>query len=84
VVFDGTRAPDQRVRVYTNGTFDVAAAETAASIAPHTAPLRIGCMPSPGSGTMQYFVGLLDEVAIWTRALTDPEIAQWYTSTMPR
>jgi hypothetical protein len=84
VVFDGTRPPDQRVRVYTNGSFDVAAPETAASIAPHTAPLRVGCIPSPSAGTMQYFVGLIDEVAVWTRALTDPEIAQWYTSTKPR
>ena len=25
----------------------------------------------------------IDEVAVWTRALTDPEIAQWYTSTKP-
>jgi len=33
---------------------------------------------------MQYFVGLLDEVAVWTRALSDPEIAQWYTTTKPR
>ena len=84
VVFDGTRAPDQRVRVYTNGSFDVAAAETAASITPHTSPLHIGCLPSPGSQTMQYFVGLIDEVAIWTRALSDPEITQWYTATRPR
>ena len=84
VVFDGTRAADQRVRVYVNGSFDLAAAETAASIAPHTAPLRVGCMPSPSNQTMQYFVGLLDEVAIWTRALSDPEITQWYSATKPR
>jgi hypothetical protein len=84
VVFDGTKSPDQRVRVYVNGTFDLAAAETAASIAPHTAPLRVGCLPSPSSQTMQYFVGLLDEVAVWTRALSDPEIAQWFAATKPR
>jgi Concanavalin A-like lectin/glucanases superfamily len=84
VVFDGTRAPDQRVRVYTNGTFDIAAAETAASITPHTSPLHIGCLPSPSAQTMQYFVGLIDEVAVWTRALSDVEIAQWYTATRPR
>jgi hypothetical protein len=84
VVFDGTRAPAQRVRVYVNGSFDVAAPEAAASIAPHTSPLQIGCLPSPSNQTMQYFVGLLDEVAIWTRALSDAEIVQWHGLTRPR
>lgn len=84
VVFDGTRAPDQRVRVYIDGSFDVVGAEAAASIAPYTAPLQVGCMPSPSNQTMQYFVGLIDEVAVWTRALSDPEIVQWYTATKPR
>ena len=80
----GGRAGRRRGRVDVNGSFDLAAAETAASIAPHTAPLRVGCLPSPSSSTMQYFVGLLDEVAVWTRALTDAEITQWYAATRPR
>jgi len=84
VVYDGARPADQRVRVYTNGAFDIAGAESAATIPPHNAPLYVGCLPSPSNQTMQYFVGLIDEVAVWNRALTDAEITQWYNATRPR
>jgi len=83
VVYDGSRAQAERVRVFVDGGIDVAGSEMAASIAPHTSPLQIGCMPSPSSQTMQYFRGSLDEVAIWTRALSDPEVGQWFTATKP-
>ena len=33
--------------------------------------------------TQQNFLGEIDEVVIWNRALSDAEIAQWYTNTKP-
>ena len=33
--------------------------------------------------TQQNFIGELDEVVIWNRALTDAEITRWYTVTKP-
>lgn len=81
VIFDGTRPAAQRARIYINGSFDVSAPETAATLSPFTAPLAVGCLPSPSGN--QNFIGQLDEVAVWNRALSDPEITQWYMATRP-
>lgn len=85
VVFDGTRAQAQRVRVYVNGSLDVTMPETSATLTPYTSTLHVGCMPAPTASppTQQNFIGELDEVVIWNRALTDAEITQWYTNTKP-
>ena len=83
VTYDGARPAAERARIYVDGQFDVAREMDAATITAHPPPLRIGCMPTEIGGTSQNFVGLLDEVAIWTRALSDPEIAQWYDLTKP-
>jgi hypothetical protein len=42
-------------------------------------------MPAPTAPTptQQNFIGEIDEVVIWNRALTDAEITQWYTTTRP-
>jgi hypothetical protein len=84
VVYDGARRDDTAVRIFVNGALDAHGPEAAASISPYTAPLRVGCLPSPSNQTMQYFEGLLDEVAVWTRALSDAEITQWFEATRPR
>lgn len=82
VVYDGSRPEAERVRWFIDGAFDIAGPETAASIAPSTAPLKIGCLPIENTAEdQQYFAGLLDDVAVWTRALTDTEIADWYALT---
>jgi hypothetical protein len=39
-------------------------------------------LPAERAGQPE-FIGQLDEVAIWNRALTDPEITQWYMATKP-
>jgi len=83
LVFDGSRALTQRARVYINGSLDVTMQESSASLTPYTSPLHIGCMPAPAAATQQNFIGELDEVVIWNRALTDAEITQWYTNTKP-
>ena len=46
----------------------------------YTAPVHIGCIPAPSAmpATQQTFVGDLDNVTIWNRALSDDEIAALY------
>jgi hypothetical protein len=83
LVYDGTRPQAQRARLYINGSLDVTKPETSAQLTAYSSILHIGCMPAPKAGTQQNFVGEIDEVAIWNRALTEPEIAQWYGNTKP-
>jgi hypothetical protein len=83
VVYDGTQAVDQRAQIYINGMLDSAHSETSASLTAFTSALHIGCMPAPAMTLEQGFVGELDEVAIWNRALTALEIAQWNVNTRP-
>jgi hypothetical protein len=85
VVYDGTRATAQRARVYVNGSLDVTAAETSGTLTRYPSVLHIGCMPAPTASppTQQNFIGQIDEVVIWNRALTDAEIVQWYSNTRP-
>jgi hypothetical protein len=43
-------------------------------------------MPAPSAiptPTQQHFEGLIDEVVVWNRALSDAELAQWYVNTKP-
>jgi hypothetical protein len=79
VVFDGTVPADQRVRVYVNGILDVVAPESSANIEAYTSNLYVGMLPNGGDP----FVGTIDEVAIWTRALTQPEIVALASATGP-
>jgi MSHA biogenesis protein MshQ len=85
VVHDGTRPMAQRVRVFVNGTLDVARPETSNMLTRYPSLLHVGCMPAPTAmpPTQQNFIGEIDEVVIWNRALTDAEITQWYDNTRP-
>ncbi len=83
VVYDGTRSQAQRARVFVNGLLDVTMPETSASLTAYTSTLHVGCMPAPLAMTQQNFIGEMDEVVIWNRALTDTEIAAWYANTKP-
>jgi hypothetical protein len=75
VVFDGTQSfVNLRVHVYTAGIPYEYERETSSSIAPSSADLSIGVLPGG-----QNFVGLIDELAIWTRAL-DPSEAEFLAS----
>lgn len=78
VVFDGTQPQASRVRVYLNGQLDAVAPEASASIPAHVAPLSLGCLPNPDGGRLQAFDGLMDEVAVWHRALSAAEVAALY------
>jgi hypothetical protein len=71
-VFDGALPAERRVRLYINGELDLAAGQTETTIADSTAPVIIGDLPNGGS----VFEGLIDEVAVWNRALSDAEVAR--------
>jgi hypothetical protein len=81
VVYNGDVAQAERVRVYLDGVLDVVATETSPALPAFTSPLNIGCLPS--SIAVQNFIGLLDEVVVWTRALTPAEVVAWHAETAP-
>jgi hypothetical protein len=74
VVFDGSSPMGSRVQIYVNGMPDgTGAADT--SFTPTTADVTIGFLPQGGFlDPNAFFKGRIDEVAIWTRALTWKEI----------
>lgn len=76
VVFDGKLPAAERVRVYVDGALAEVAGEQVSVVTATTAPLHIGCLPL--GQPAQSFVGAIDEVALWTRALSDDEVAMWY------
>lgn len=72
VVYDGDLPESERVRMFIDGELERVAPETSTTIDPtFGAQLRIGDLPNGG----QPFIGQIDEVAIWSRALEDEEIA---------
>lgn len=84
LVFDGTLPMAQRVRLYVNGLLDGEFSESATTVPVFPTPVHVGCMPAgtpPTAG--QEFIGKLDEVAIWTRALGAAEINRLALSVTP-
>ncbi len=69
VVFDGHLPQSERVKVYVNGNLDTVAGETSSSLAPTSTAIEIGRLVNGG----QPWVGTIDEVAIWRRALSAEE-----------
>lgn len=69
VVFDGTLPESRRVKVYLNGELDSVARETSTSVPSNDAPIEVGRLVNGG----QNLYGTLDEVAVWTRALSPSE-----------
>ena len=78
MVYDGAR---QASTVFLDGAAVGASAERAPSIRPFRSPLWVGCLAE--GAPSQGFAGLLDEVAIWHRALSTAEIAALATATAP-
>lgn len=81
VVYDGTLPQAERVHLYVNGTLDTTASESSSSIGQYTAPLQVGTLPTGGDG--YGFPGVIDEVGVWTRALSIDEIAQLQVGPVP-
>jgi hypothetical protein len=69
------------VTVYLNGAAITGHSESASSITAFSSPMAVGCLPlaTPAQG----FVGLLDDVAVWHRALSSGEIAAIANATGP-
>jgi len=61
------------LKLYLNGVLD---GTTSTSLIPvvNTNPVSIGAWQSVSAGTIQYWLGLIDEVEIFNRALSQPEI----------
>ena len=82
--FDGTRPMNDRVRLFINGVLDplqhAQIGNLDTTLPSYDAPVHVGCTPAPSAmpATQQTFMGDLDNVTIWNRALTDDEIAALY------
>jgi hypothetical protein len=83
VVYDGSALTAARLQFYVDGQLSFTAPETSSTIPPTTGtpPLSIGCLPL--GGPAQSFVGRIDEVVLWKRALSAAEVAQWHAATKP-
>lgn len=79
VVFDGTLAADKRVNVYVNGQLDSTHYETSTTVTQFDSPLEVGRLRNGGDG----FIGSIDEVALWQRALGPGEILTVFQSASP-
>jgi Concanavalin A-like lectin/glucanases superfamily len=74
VVYDGTQtAAGAGETIYVNGALDSVHA-AGPSLAANTQDVLIGNLPGGGNN----FIGMIDEVAIWTRALSADEIKSLY------
>ena len=76
-VFDGSLPVAERSRVYVDGVVDAVGSEYNQTIGAYPSVLEIGRLRGGGGS----FMGLIDEVAIWTRALTDTEVLSLYEAT---
>ncbi|MES1183425.1 MAG: LamG domain-containing protein [Myxococcales bacterium] len=76
LVYDGSLAQNSRSRLYVDGQLDTIGVEHAAELEPYTSELSIGDLPGGG----ERFIGLIDEVAVWTRALGPAEIQDVYAA----
>lgn len=80
-VFDGARPSAERVAIYVDGALRSYAPESSSAIATPAAPpdVHVGCLPL--SGPAQSLVGRIDDVTLWSRALSAAEVSGWYTAT---
>lgn len=78
LVYNGNEPAGLRTRLYVNGVLDSVHAAVG-SLSPNTQDIQVGNLPGGGEA----FIGKLDELAIWTRALTDAEIQAVYQNGAP-
>jgi concanavalin A-like lectin/glucanase superfamily protein len=79
LVFDGSAAESERSSLYVNGMLDVTSGEPSTQIEPYTSDVVIGNLIGGGAP----FSGLIDEVAIWTRALGPGEVHDVFAAAEP-
>jgi type II secretory pathway pseudopilin PulG len=75
VVYDGSRAINERVAVYVNSVIDRTAIESNSFIPNYSSDLVIGMLSGNSSS---YFKGIIDDVRIYNRALETSEIQALY------
>ena len=82
-VFDGHLPKSGRTRLYFDGRPAETLPELDTVIAPKAlAPLHVGCLPEISGGGIEATAGLLDDAAVWTRALDAIEVEAWYEQTV--
>jgi hypothetical protein len=79
IVYDAALPPAERVKLYFDGTLRQTAAESSDSIPAYASPLLVGSLPDGGS----VYVGRIDEVGLWVRALGSDEIAFLSKNAIP-
>jgi hypothetical protein len=80
VVFSG---PNANASIFINGSLDTVYS-TGTNVGMHGSDLAVGYLPQgTGLDPNAYWYGLIDEVAIWTRALSANEIQSLYKATGP-
>jgi hypothetical protein len=84
IVFDGTQPnAAARASIYVDGVLD-SVHPAGSSLASHTADVTIGFLPQGSrNDPLAYFVGRIDEVAIWNRALGADEIRSLSSAAGP-
>ena len=73
VTWDGTTGPGS-MKIYQDGTLVASTSAAVTSIQTNAYPLRIGGGGSFHSADVDFFDGLVDEVEIYNRSLTDSEV----------
>ncbi len=82
VVYDGTQAAAERVKIYIDAVLDAVLLETSPLLAPRANRLSIGCLPElPLTDPQIAFGGRIDDVGIWSRAFSPAEVTAWYQAT---
>jgi hypothetical protein len=79
LVFDGSAAPSARTKLYVNGQLDKVSGDASAQIQAYTSDVVIADLVGGGNR----FTGLIDEVAVWTRALSANEIHDIFLAPGP-
>lgn len=80
MTFDGAREASERVAIYIDGELKTYVAEDSTTVAVPQGtppPVSIGCLPNGGTSLN----GLVDDVAIWSRALSETEVGAWHMRT---
>ena len=75
LIYDGTKPANQRAELYINGVLDKVATESSSAIPAYASNLYFGAM-NLAYGT--YFVGIIDETAIWKKTFTATEVTELY------
>jgi Concanavalin A-like lectin/glucanases superfamily len=82
VVYDGARDVAERVRFYVDGKLSFVTKESSTAIAAleSAPPFSVGCLPLEQPA--QSFIGRLDEVVVWARALSAVDVETWYKASV--